>query len=158
MSAGFLYEEMLGDDVLNLILEATNNYGKSNKNKLKLLDNFIEVNREELLLFFGILLYMGIVKLPSMRDYWSNDIIFGNHPMRNYMLRDRFEIILASLHYSLDSEIFYKNKLDDMISLLNNQYQKFRKPSKNLVIDESLVLWKGRLSFKVYIPNKRNKF
>ena len=31
-------------------------------------------------------------------------------------------------------------------------------PSKNLVTDESLVLWRGNISFRQYIPNKRHKF
>ena len=31
-------------------------------------------------------------------------------------------------------------------------------PDKNLLIDEELLLWKGRLRSKQYIPNKRSKF
>ena len=31
-------------------------------------------------------------------------------------------------------------------------------PYQKLVIDESLVLWRGRLSFKQYIPSKRHRF
>jgi hypothetical protein len=31
-------------------------------------------------------------------------------------------------------------------------------PYKNLCIDETLTLWKGRLQFKQYVPSKRHKF
>ena len=31
-------------------------------------------------------------------------------------------------------------------------------PDKHIVIDEELLLWKGRLGFKQYIPNKRARF
>ncbi len=31
-------------------------------------------------------------------------------------------------------------------------------PHKNLVIDESLMLWRGKLLFKQYIPSKRHRF
>jgi len=31
-------------------------------------------------------------------------------------------------------------------------------PFENLVIDESLLLWKGRLSFKQFIRTKRHRF
>ncbi|KAF0752657.1 piggyBac transposable element-derived protein 4-like [Aphis craccivora] len=31
-------------------------------------------------------------------------------------------------------------------------------PSKNLSIDESMVLWRGRLIFRQYIKNKRHKY
>ncbi|KAJ8932420.1 hypothetical protein NQ314_014677 [Rhamnusium bicolor] len=31
-------------------------------------------------------------------------------------------------------------------------------PGKNLSLDESMVLWRGRLNFRVYIKNKRHKY
>lgn len=31
-------------------------------------------------------------------------------------------------------------------------------PSKNLSIDESMVLWRGRLVFRQYVKNKRHKY
>ena len=31
-------------------------------------------------------------------------------------------------------------------------------PDKNIAINEELLLWKGRLGFKRYIPNKRARF
>ena len=31
-------------------------------------------------------------------------------------------------------------------------------PYKDICIDESLILWKGRLAFKQYIPTKRHRF
>ena len=31
-------------------------------------------------------------------------------------------------------------------------------PDKHIAIDEELLLWKGRLGFKQYIPNKRARF
>ena len=29
---------------------------------------------------------------------------------------------------------------------------------KHIAVDEELLLWKGRLGFKQYIPNKRGRF
>lgn len=31
-------------------------------------------------------------------------------------------------------------------------------PSKNLSLDESMVLWRGRLVFRQYIKNKQHKY
>ena len=31
-------------------------------------------------------------------------------------------------------------------------------PAENVAVDEYLSLWKGRLSFKVYIPSKRERY
>ena len=41
---------------------------------------------------------------------------------------------------------------------LRNAFSNAHNPSKNLVIDESLVLWRGNIGFRLYIPSKRHKF
>ena len=40
--------------------------------------------------FFSILFYMGLVKLPSIRDYWRYDEV-GQLFVQWHMTRDRFE-------------------------------------------------------------------
>ncbi|XP_021913795.1 piggyBac transposable element-derived protein 4-like, partial [Zootermopsis nevadensis] len=49
-------------------------------------------------------------------------------------------------------------KIYPVIQHLNNKFQNLYLPSQNIAIDESLTLWKGRLSFKQYIPLKADKF
>jgi len=41
---------------------------------------------------------------------------------------------------------------------LTKQFSEVFVPLRNLCINESLLLWKGRLLFKQYIPKKRNRF
>ena len=46
-------------------------------------------------------------------------------------------------------------------TILQHLKEKFRHtlvPYKNLCTDESLMLWKGRLSFKQYIPSKQHRY
>ena len=45
-----------------------------------------------------------------------------------------------------------------MFIKLVSKFGKFYNPSQKLVIDESLVLFQGRLVFKQYIPSKRHRF
>lgn len=49
-------------------------------------------------------------------------------------------------------------KVMPIIRHMQEKFQKFFKPFQKLCIDESLLLWKGRLSFKQYIPSKRHRF
>ncbi len=56
--------------------------------------------------------------------------------------RDRFSTLLKYLHFNNNSDQANENSLHKI------------KP----VINESLTLWKGRFSFKQYIPIKRNRF
>ena len=39
-----------------------------------------------------------------------------------------------------------------------DKFRSVYNPDKHIAIDEELLLWKGRLGFKQYIPNKRARF
>jgi hypothetical protein len=49
-------------------------------------------------------------------------------------------------------------KIFPVISHLNKKYQELYLPNQDISIDKSLMLWKGRLSFKQYMPLKASKF
>ena len=55
---------------------------------------------EELSVFLGINILMGIHKLPKMRDYWSVDEGLGNTLIQKTMTRDRFLEILQNLDFA----------------------------------------------------------
>ena len=43
-----------------------------------------------------------------------------------------------------------------MFDHLRSVFPNVHYPSKNLVIDESLVLWRGNISFRQYLPKKKH--
>jgi hypothetical protein len=49
-------------------------------------------------------------------------------------------------------------KIFPVISHLNKTFQELYLPNQDISIDESLTLWKGRLSFKQYLTLKASKF
>ena len=49
-------------------------------------------------------------------------------------------------------------KIRPILDLLQNSFRSCLHPHQKLVIDESLILFKGRLVFKQYIPTKRHGF
>ncbi|CAG5123949.1 unnamed protein product [Candidula unifasciata] len=49
-------------------------------------------------------------------------------------------------------------KIRHIIDNLRTSFQGAFSPYRDVVIDESLLLYKGRLSFKQYIPSKRTRF
>ncbi|CAL1527809.1 unnamed protein product, partial [Lymnaea stagnalis] len=109
--------------------------------------DFIEMKK-----FIGLLLLMGIVHKPCYLDYWSKDTLlstlschepqplFENEPPHTAAERDRLYEIRPSLTH------------------FNTVFQQAFCPNRDICIDESLLLWKGRLVFKQYIPLKRAKF
>ncbi|CAB3222388.1 unnamed protein product [Arctia plantaginis] len=49
-------------------------------------------------------------------------------------------------------------KIHDLANMLNSRFQEVLTPGKFIVIDESMIPWRGRLKFKQYIKNKSHKY
>ncbi|KAJ8949794.1 hypothetical protein NQ318_000492 [Aromia moschata] len=77
------------------------------------------------------------------------------------MSRDRYFQILRFLHFC-DNDNIDKNdrlyKIRCVVDHFKNSFKNSLYPFQNLVIDESLMLFKGRISFCQYIPSKRHRF
>ena len=81
------------------------------------------------------------------------------------MSRDRFKLILKFLHFN-DNSTYDPNdpdrdrlhKVRPFLDLIRNRFQRVYKPGKNLSVDESLILFKGRIHFRQYIKTKRARF
>ncbi|CAH1995954.1 unnamed protein product [Acanthoscelides obtectus] len=80
--------------------------------------------------------------------------------MREY----RFRLIHKFIHFAdnnfLDNDPHVRKlyKIKPIIDHLQNKFRSVYIPGKNISVDESLMGWKGRLSWKQYIPSKRKRF
>ena len=80
------------------------------------------------------------------------------------MSRNRFQYILSCPHFFDIHDHVQRESTDKLRRIrlvfdhLRHTFSQLFHPYKNLVIDESLVLWRGQLSFKQYIPSKRHRF
>jgi len=69
-------------------------------------------------------------------------------------------LLLRNLHFT-DSEYNVNNrlnKIEPIVTYFNNKMTEIYEPSENLALDESMVLFRGRLVFRQYIKNKRHKY
>jgi hypothetical protein len=78
------------------------------------------------------------------------------------MPRDRFKLLLKFLHFS-DSEAPNGPsnrlwKIQPLVDLLNERNRSVLRPGRDVVIDETMVPWRGRLIFRQYIPGKSHKY
>lgn len=159
------YELLINENILNTIVIETNRYA-SQKIAEKVISphsrigKWQDTNIIEMKKFLGLLIWTGLVPLPSYELYWSNSFIFSTN-FGQVMSRNRFEILIQMLHFSDNSQIDKNNRsyklgtiLDDVMINSNMCMQ----PNELFCIDESLIKFMGRLSFKQYIKNKRNKF
>ena len=122
---------------------------------------FIEVN--EMKKFFGLVFLMAINKKPELNHYWSQTLIYKQDifSCRESLSRDRFKHILRFLRFAdydeLDSEDSI-SKVRPFLRMVQNFCKAVYTPEREICIDESLMLFKGRTKLRQYIPNKRNRY
>lgn len=159
--------EFFDNEFMGLIAEETNRYQRFLVDTLgdavpKYLRKFAQVTVEEMIRFLCVIMIMSHISKHRIVDYWTTLETFETKGVRRLMARDRFLQILRVLHFVDNSqETSPDNKLKKIKPVLDSVRRKFREkfqPFQDLCIDESLMLWKGRLSFKQYIPDKRSRF
>ncbi|CAG5026348.1 unnamed protein product [Parnassius apollo] len=107
----------------------------------------------EMKLFFGIILHMGIIRLNRLTDYWKKDRLFNIPIFRQYMSRNRFLLLFRCLHFS-SSSLGGLSKVDELIKRFNDKMNDLICAQKELSLDESMILYRGRLLFRQYIKTR----
>lgn len=158
------YHLLVTEDILNKIVVETNSYASQQISKNisphSCVRKWKDTNLAEVKTLLGLIIWTGLVQLPSYELYWSNSVIFTTK-FGSYMSRNRFEILLQMIHFSDNSQIDKSNhlyKLGTIIDDVMMNSNMCNRPNETICIDESLIKFMGRLSFKQYIKNKRNKF
>uniref|UniRef100_A0A1I8IIB8 DDE_Tnp_1_7 domain-containing protein n=1 Tax=Macrostomum lignano TaxID=282301 RepID=A0A1I8IIB8_9PLAT len=111
----------------------------------------------------AIILYMGLVKKPEMHMYWSTgDFYGGEYFQKEHCLgRDRFVQILSFLRFydcTTDNQQDSLKKIRPFLNIARDICQANYSPRQEVSVDEELVMYKGRLIFRQFMPNKRARF
>ncbi|CAH1974200.1 unnamed protein product [Acanthoscelides obtectus] len=105
---------------------------------------------------------MGINQLPKMRLYWSKDPMFRSELICKNIRRDRFDLLLKFIHFSDNEQnIGIPDRLAKIKEVLDRIQKNFRAtftPPQIVVIDATMVPWRGRLVFRQYQPAKTHKY
>ena len=159
------YKLFLTDELIDLMVLETNQYAEQEIERHRPLrrtsrfHHWTKVDAGEMKKFIGILHLMGLVRLPTIEHYWSRDVLYGFNGCSSVMSRNRFQMILRFWHFANNEE--EETRLDKVMPLvdqLNNKMTEIYHPDRDLSIDESMMLWRGRLVFRQYIKNKRHKY
>lgn len=161
------YKLLVTDNLLQHIVKCTNAFVNTKitrtaeASKHARIRSWSETNLDEIKHFFCLILYMGLVKLPKIADYWSKDVIMGQHFPRTVMPRNRFELLLQMIHFSEDDDNNQSDRLHRIKHLLDVMNENFHRnyiPGQDICIDESMVPFRGRLVFRQYNKQKRHKY
>lgn len=90
-------------EVFDLIVTETNRYaGQLLSTPLRphsRLNAWKETNADEIKQFLGIIMWMGLERLPTIQSYWAKKGIYSSK-ISKYMKIMRFEILLRIFHVS----------------------------------------------------------
>lgn len=153
------------NEIINLLVIETNRYARYKISKQHLSGNvrtkkWKDVDKKEIKQFFGIIMWMGLVKIPSVSSYWSSNKLY-NCNISTYMSRNCFELSLSILHVSDNIKVlldFRLYKIQFLEDLILNKYKNALIPEENVCIDEFIVSFKGRLKCPQFISDKRHQY
>ena len=79
------------------------------------------------------------------------------------MSRNRFQLLLRFVHFAdneslQDSEDPKHHKVKMLVQMLVQNFKTFQDPGEDIVINETMIPYRGRLSFKQYIPGKAHNY
>lgn len=116
-------------------------------------------NSKEIEQLLGVVIWMGLCSLPTIQSYWRKHKLYST-AISTVMSRNRFQLLLRTLHFCNNEEVTEDRlrKLTPLLNRLRETFQSVITPSEYICIDETLVPFRGRLSFRQYISNKRHKF
>ena len=116
-------------------------------------DSWEKVTTEELQAYLGFMVLMGIINLPSVRDYWRKDKTFNFRRLTRRISRTRFLDVHRFLHFvDNDTLPLYgetgHSKIQNVKPILTYLSEKFGElftPGCDLAVDEAMVKYKGDL-------------
>jgi hypothetical protein len=143
--------------MVQYLVEETNRYSVEKSG------NSIKCTVREMKTYIGILLTMGIVKLPTIRLYWNN--FYRCSAIADVMGLTRFETINRHFHVNDNGKMKQRNEeeydpLFKIRPLLDHVRSncKALEPEAKQSVDEQMVKYKGKSNLKHYLPNKPTKW
>nr|XP_039256060.1 piggyBac transposable element-derived protein 4-like [Styela clava] len=165
--------QFLNNNFWENITFQTNLYAKQEKERIgnnssqrSYINEWKPVTANEIKVFIGIILAMGLVKKPHLKNYWSKRPIYASSFYSGLMPRDRFLSISTFLHLNDNThwvpygQVGHNplHKIQPFLNLLKEKFETLYYPEKALSLDEGLCPFKGRVRFRSYMKRKPKKW
>ena len=167
VTPAMVFEQFFDDKIIDLMMVETNRYAQQYiaahvLRRTSRMRKWVDVTREEMKLFLGVVLTTGLIKCPHVEDYWKEDSLFY-HPLFHKIgiSYNRFSLLLKNWHVSNNETAPPGNRLNkiaDFTKLLISKFQETYVPGEEISVDESMISHRGRLLFRQYNPGKTHKY
>ena len=124
-------------------------------------DQTFTTTRAEISAYLGLNILIGIHELPQLAMYWDSKEFIGVEGFKKTIPKHCFMTLEKYLHL-VDPTSEDRNdllcKVRPLVTRLERGFAEAYTPGKNITVDEGLVKFNGRLSFKQFMPMKPDKF
>lgn len=119
-----------------------------------------ELQPASFLVYVGLMIYMALVKLPKVRDYWRKGSQLSVHFPATIMARDRFMAISRTVHMSNPEHDIVNDRkkgtpeydplqrLQPLYTTIKNACKAFWQPRMQIAIDERMVATKAKIGLR----------
>lgn len=148
------------DPIFEYMVKETNRYAKQSK-----IRHWKETSVPEIKAFFGIMIAMGLHKLPDVELAWSSEPLFRVQPLAEIMPVKRYKKLRQAFHLNNNRKAPKRGspnfdklfKIRPLVDHLNYKFQHSAVSASSQSIDEAMVKFKGRNTMKQYMPMKPTK-
>ncbi|XP_068122221.1 piggyBac transposable element-derived protein 4-like [Hyperolius riggenbachi] len=164
------YLQLFFDEaVIEKIVEETNRYATQQlaapRRPFSRSRTWEPVTKEDIWLFWGLIILQGVVGKPLQKWYWTTNKMIATPFFGTVMSEYRFSLIMKFLHFA-NNDTFEESthpapklkKIWEVYEMVVENFRTTYVPERDISVDESLMAYKGRLSWLQFIASKRARF
>ena len=161
------FHQLFPQEMYENIARETNRYAAKQQQIANRVDPiWYDTNATEIRVYIGLLIVMSVIDLPNSKMYWAQQWLFKFPSFAAIFTRHRFDKLNQYFHINETTHnpakgqpnhdpLCHVRPFHDLV--LANCLAAY-KPHRDNTIDEAMIAYKGRLSFKQYLPAKPTKF
>ena len=155
------------EEIIDMLVTETNRYAiqylNSNPDKKEtfFFKGWTPCNRIQIKAYLGLLIHMGLLKLPRLDYHWRSNNLYCCPLCPNVMKRIEFMRIHSFFHIANNENANLQDKLyklRPLITKLSSSFTRYYVLHKELTVDEKMIKYTGRVSFLQHVRNKPIRF